>query len=115
VSGKTGTNGDEEGEAAAGGSAAAAVGRRWKSAKRRSAQRLAARQATGGGGGLGRRCVAGGREKANGAELGRERRLWTPSIAGGRRGRGRRRRARERGFSSCPPVEKLFVFFLMSC
>ena len=81
MSGKIGTNGDEEGEAAAGGSAAA-VGRRWKSEKRRSAQRLAARQATWGGGGLGRRCVAGGREKANGAELGRARRLWTPSIAG---------------------------------
>lgn len=65
--------------------AAAAVGRRWKSAKRRSAQRLAARQAKAAGGGLGSRdgVVAGGREKANGAELGRARRLWTPSIAGG--------------------------------
>lgn len=74
----------EEDEAAAGGSAAAvAAGRRWKSAKRRSAQRLAARQAEGpGGGGLWRR-RRGGWEKANGADLGRARRLWTPSIAGG--------------------------------
>jgi hypothetical protein len=80
ASGKSGTDGDTEEEAAAGGSDAA-VGR-WKSAKRRSAQRLAGLQARGAGGGLERR-LGGGREKEKGAELGRARRLWTPSIDGG--------------------------------
>jgi hypothetical protein len=85
ASGKSGTDGDTEEEAAAGGSDAA-VGR-WKSAKRRSAQRLAGLQARGAGGGLERR-LGGGREKEKGAELGRARRLWTPSIAGGDGGGG---------------------------
>jgi hypothetical protein len=95
ASGKSGTDGDAEEGTAAGGSGAAAGGR-WKSAKRRSAQRVAARQArgAGGSGGLERR-VGGGREKKKGAELGRARRLWTPSIAGGDGGGGGG--ARDRG------------------
>jgi hypothetical protein len=43
-----------------------------------------------------------GREKASGAELGRARRLWRPSIAGGGEGRGERGRRGLGGERSAP-------------